>query len=121
MIDHVALYVTDLERSRRFYEQALEPIGYGVVMEMEGFVAIGSEGYPRLGLRTGKDASTTAHVAFQTDDRAAVDAFHTAAMGAGGVEEGAPGVREHYHPTYYAAYVHDPDGNNVEVVCHKAA
>jgi catechol 2,3-dioxygenase-like lactoylglutathione lyase family enzyme len=118
MIDHVAFYVTDLERSRRFYERALDAIGYGLAFDMEGFVAFGPEGQPRFAVRTGKDASTTAHVAFTVEDRGTVDAFHAAAMGAGGTENGAPGLREHYHPTYYAAFVADPDGNNVEVVCH---
>jgi len=119
MIDHVAFYVTDLDRSRRFYEQALSPLGYEVVMEMDGFVAFGPEGGPTFGLRTGKEPSKTSHVAFQADDRATVDAFHAAAMAAGGTDTGAPGLREHYHPTYYGAYVGDPDGNNVEAVCHK--
>lgn len=121
MIDHLALYVTDLDRSRSFYERALVPLGYRVAMEMEGFVAFGPKGEMRFALRTGKDASTTAHFAFQAEDRATVDAFHAAAIGAGGTDEGQPGVREHYHPNYYAAFVADPDGNNVEAVCHKPA
>jgi catechol 2,3-dioxygenase-like lactoylglutathione lyase family enzyme len=121
MIDHVAFYVTDLQRSRSFYERALEPLGYALAFEMEGFVAFGPGGQPLLGLRTGKDPNTTAHVAFQVEDRATVDAFHAAATAAGGTENGAPGLREHYHPTYYAAFVADPDGNNVEAVCHKPA
>lgn len=119
MIDHVAIYVSDIDRSRRFYEQALEPLGYTVVMEMEEFVAFGPEGGAKFGVRSGKDASTTTHVAFTTEDRAVVDAFHEAATAAGGADTGAPGVREHYHPTYYAAFVADPDGNNIEAVCHK--
>ncbi|HLF68282.1 MAG TPA: VOC family protein [Gaiellaceae bacterium] len=118
MIDHVAFYVSDLERSRRFYEQALAPIGYGLAFETERMVAWGPEGYPRFAVRVGKEACTTGHVAFTVDERATVDAFYSAAMAAGGTENGAPGLREHYHPTYYAAFVGDPDGNNVEVVCH---
>jgi catechol 2,3-dioxygenase-like lactoylglutathione lyase family enzyme len=121
MIDHVALYVTDIDRSRRFYEQALEALGYKVALEMDGFVGFAPEGGPMFAVRSGKEASTTAHVAFQAQDRATVDAFHAAAMGAGGTEEGAPGVREHYHPNYYAAFVGDPDGNNIEAVCHSPA
>ena len=119
MIDHVAFYVSDLERSRRFYEQALGPMGYEVAFEMDGMVAWGTEGYPRFAVRVGKEATTTGHVAFTVEDRATVDAFHAAAMAAGGTDNGAPGVREHYHPTYYAAFVGDPDGNNIEAVCQK--
>jgi catechol 2,3-dioxygenase-like lactoylglutathione lyase family enzyme len=121
MIDHVVLYVSDLGRSRRFYEQALEPVGYGIVFETEGLVAFGSEGQTRFAVRSGKEPNTTAHVAFQAEDRATVDAFHAAAMAAGGMDEGPPGVRENYGPTYYAAFVGDPDGNNVESVCRKPA
>jgi len=121
MIDHVVLYVSDLGRSRRFYEQALEPVGYGIVFEMEGLVAFGSEGQTRFAVRSGKEPNTTAHVAFQAEDRATVDAFHAAAMAAGGMDEGPPGVRENYGPTYYAAFVGDPDGNNVESVCRRPA
>jgi len=121
MIDHVVLYVSDLGRSRRFYEQALEPVGYGIVFEMEGLVAFGSEGQTRFAVRSGKEPNTTAHVAFQAEDRATVDAFHAAAIAAGGMDEGPPGVRENYGPTYYAAFVGDPDGNNVESVCRKPA
>ena len=121
MIDHVVLYVSDLGRSRRFYEQALEPVGYGIVFEMEGLVAFGSEGQTRFAVRSGKEPNTTAHVAFQAEDRATVDGFHKAATAAGGTDEGPPGVREHYGPTYYAAFVGDPDGNNVEFVCRKPA
>ena len=121
MIDHVVLYVSDLGRSRRFYEQALEPVGYGIVFETEGLVAFGSEGQTRFAVRSGKEPNTTAHVAFQAEDRATVDAFHAAAMAAGGMDEGPPGVRENYGPTYYAAFVGDPDGNNVESVCRRPA
>ena len=121
MIDHVALYVSDLDQSRRFYEQALEPLSYGVAFEMEGLVAFGPEGRTRFVVRSGKAPNTTAHVAFEAEDRATVDAFHAAATAAGGTDEGPPGVREHYSPTYYAAFVGDPDGNNVESVCRKPA
>ncbi len=121
MIDHVALYVTDFERSRRFYEQALEPLGYSAVMEMDGFLALGPESGVAFALRSGKDASTTAHVAFRAADRPTVDAFHAAALAAGGTDAGPPGVREHYHPNYYGAFVEDPDGNNIEAVCHEPA
>ena len=116
MIDHVAFYVSDLDASRRFYEQALAPLGYSLAFETEGMVAFGLEGYPRLAVRVGKDPSTTGHVAIEAENRETVDSFFAAAIGAGGTDNGAPGLREHYHPTYYAAFVHDPDGNNVEAV-----
>jgi catechol 2,3-dioxygenase-like lactoylglutathione lyase family enzyme len=119
MIDHVAFYVSDLDRSRRFYEQALEPLRYKVVFDIEGFVGFGPETGPKFAVRTGKEPSKSGHVAFLADDRATVDAFHAAALAAGGTSNGEPGLREHYHPTYYGAYVADPDGNNVEAVCHK--
>ena len=121
MIDHVALFVADFDRSRRFYERALEPLGYGVVLEMEGFVGFGRAGGLAFAVRSGKEPSRTAHVAFHAEDRATVDAFHAAALAVGGSEEGAPGIREHYHPNYYAAFVGDPDGNNIEAVCHSPA
>jgi len=116
MIDHVAFYVSDLDASRRFYEQALAPLDYGVAFELEGMVAFGPAGRPRLALRVGEEPSRTGHVAFEADDHGTVDAFYAAAMAAGGSDNGPPGIRENYHPTYYAAFVHDPDGNNVEVV-----
>lgn len=116
MIDHVAFYVSDLDRSRTFYEQALAPLAFGVAFEMEGMVAFGPGGRPELAVRVGDVHTTTSHVAFAADDQATVDAFYAAAIAAGGEDNGGPGIREHYHPTYYAAFVRDPDGNNVEVV-----
>jgi catechol 2,3-dioxygenase-like lactoylglutathione lyase family enzyme len=109
MIDHVALYVTDVDRSRRFYEQALAPLGYSIAMEMEGFIGLAHEGSLQFAVRSGKEPNSSVHVAFQAHDRSAVDAFHAAATSAGGTDAGAPGVREHYHPSYYAAFVSDPD------------
>jgi catechol 2,3-dioxygenase-like lactoylglutathione lyase family enzyme len=113
--------VADLGQSRRFYERALEPLGYSVAMETEDFVGFRGEDSSMFAIRSGKVASTSAHVAFQAGDRATVDGFHSAAVGAGGTDQGAPGVREHYHPNYYAAFVDDPDGNNIEAVCHSPA
>ena len=121
MIDHVALYVTDVGRSRRFYEQALAPLGYAIATESEGLIGFGHQGSLQFVVRSGKEAVTGAHVAFQADDRSAVDAFHAAATSAGGTDAGGPGVREHYHPSYYAAFAADPDGNNIEAVCHNPA
>jgi catechol 2,3-dioxygenase-like lactoylglutathione lyase family enzyme len=120
MFDHVGLNVKDYEGSRAFYEQALAPLGYRVVMAMDEWkaVAFGPGEKPIFWLAQREPYGTGTHVAFACADRATVDAFHAAALAAGGSDNGDPGIREHYHPTYYAAFVHDPDGNNVEAVCH---
>ena len=116
-IDHVTLIVSDLEASRAFYERALEPFGIHVHELEDGDVSIGPEGSEDLGLRAGEPAATI-HVAFLANDEATVDAFHAAALDAGGRDNGEPGRRPQYHERYYAAYVLDPDGNNIEAVCH---
>lgn len=118
MLDHVTLTVTDLQRSTRFYGQALDPLGYRLAVEGEGYAAFGAGDHvvPDFWIREGSDVRPV-HFAFRAD-RSGVDRFHEAAVAAGGRDNGAPGVRAHYHDNYYAAYVHDPDGNNVEVVCH---
>jgi catechol 2,3-dioxygenase-like lactoylglutathione lyase family enzyme len=115
MIDHVTVNVSDFERAKRFYTQALEPLGYAVDMELPGAVGFASsEGTTEFWI-----GSNPPHVAFSAPDRAAVDAFHEAALAAGGTDNGAPGLRPHYHESYYAAYVRDPDGNHIEAVCHR--
>ena len=120
MFDHVGLNVRDYERSRSFYERALAPLGYGVTMAMDEWkaTAFGPEGKPAFWVVQREPFGTGTHVAFSCDDRATVDAFHAAAVAAGGTDNGAPGIREHYHPAYYGAFVLDPDGNNLEAVCH---
>jgi catechol 2,3-dioxygenase-like lactoylglutathione lyase family enzyme len=119
MIDHVTANVGDFESARRFYEQALQPLGYSVMMEFEDAAGFGTEGgaIPDFWIGSHESRGAT-HIAFSAKDRAAVDAFYEAAIGAGATDNGAPGLRPHYHETYYAAYVHDADGNNVEAVCH---
>ena len=117
MIDHVTLRVSDYARSRAFYEAALAPLGYEVIMEFEQAVGMGAGGFPDFWIGAG-ETSRAAHVAFRTD-RASVDAFHAAALAAGGRDNGAPGPRPHYHENYYGAFVLDPDGNNIEAVCHE--
>jgi len=120
MLDHLGLTVSDYERSKAFYAQALAPLGISLLMEPVGQAAgFGQEGKPFFWIETRRAAVTGVHVAFAVDDRATVDAFHAAALEAGGADNGAPGVREIYHPHYYGAYVLDPDGNNIEAVCHK--
>jgi catechol 2,3-dioxygenase-like lactoylglutathione lyase family enzyme len=117
-IDHVTLTVRDHEASRRFYRAALAPWGSREVEYEEGAVAFGPEGSEDLVIAAGEPASAPVHVAFAAPDRATVDAFHEAALAAGGRDNGPPGLRPHYHEGYYAAYVLDPDGNNVEAVFH---
>jgi catechol 2,3-dioxygenase-like lactoylglutathione lyase family enzyme len=124
MLDHIGLAVSDMNRSRAFYAAALKPLGIGLVMEVtaeetgaEAHAGFGA-GNPCFWIGTGAKAKGGTHVAFTAPTRAAVDAFHRAALEAGGRDNGAPGLRPHYHPNYYGAFVLDPDGNNVEAVCH---
>jgi catechol 2,3-dioxygenase-like lactoylglutathione lyase family enzyme len=118
MLDHAAVNVSDLDAGKRFYDKALEPLDYSLVFEVDEFLGYADGEMPNFGV-VRRDPAGGGHVAFQSPDRATVDAFYEAAMAAGGTDNGPPGLREHYHPTYYAAYVRDPDGNNIEVVCHK--
>ncbi len=116
MIDHLKIYVADLELSRRFYEAALAPLEYKVMNEHEdGTVGLGHD-FPHFWLAPG-DRTGFIHVAFRARSTELVDDFHAAALAAGGTDNGAPGPRP-YHPEYYGAFVLDPDGNNVEVVNH---
>jgi catechol 2,3-dioxygenase-like lactoylglutathione lyase family enzyme len=119
VLDHLGVPVRDIAESRRFYEAALEPLGFGVVMELGDppVLGIGLPRMPQLWLNEGEPGAPV-HIALHAADRARVDAFHAAALAAGGRDNGAPGLRPHYHPSYYAAYALDPDGNNVEAVCH---
>ena len=119
MIDHLKLHVRDLERSRTFYAAALAPLGYRVMLETETGVGMGAD-RPDFWLALDADAAGFAHVAFGVDSTDLVDAFHRAGLEAGGRAHGAPGPRPQYHPRYYGAFVLDPDGNNVEAVCHRA-
>ena len=116
-LDHITVMVRDLGASRAFYEAALAPFGARTVDYGEIGLGIGPEGSEDLGLRAGEPQAPV-HIAFAAADPATVDAFHAAALKAGGTDNGAPGRRPQYHERYYAAYVLDPDGNNVEAVCH---
>jgi catechol 2,3-dioxygenase-like lactoylglutathione lyase family enzyme len=119
MLDHVIIGASDYPRSRAFYEAALKPLGYEVVMEIGDLgCGLGTGGKPYFWV-TAREAGGPVHIAFASPDRATVDAFHEAALAAGGRDNGAPGLREHYHPSYYGAFVLDPDGNNIEAVCHR--
>ena len=123
MLDHVGFAVSDYQRSKAFYEQALAPLGVTLLMEpVENVGGFGAPGRPFFWIETrGPALQGALHVAFAADSREQVDAFHAAALEAGGTDNGPPGVREVYHPTYYGAYVLDPDGHNIEAVCHKPA
>jgi len=118
MIDHVTAKVGDFEQAKGFYEQALGPLGYSVKVEFGEACGFGAgEGVPDFWIGTNEERGAM-HVAFTAPDRAAVDAFYEAATAAGAKDNGAPGLRPHYHESYYAAFVHDADGNNIEAVCH---
>lgn len=121
MFDHVALSVRDYDASRAFYEAALTALGYRAYDEAEdeqgksiGF----GDGEIDFWIGAREPLTGTLHIAFRAPNREAVDAFHRAALAAGGRDNGPPGLRPRYHPTYYAAFVLDPDGHNVEAVCH---
>jgi catechol 2,3-dioxygenase-like lactoylglutathione lyase family enzyme len=118
MIDHVTANVGDFERAKGFYKQSLAPLGYSVQADYPDAAGFGTgEGIPDFWIGSSAERGG-AHFAFSAKDRAAVDAFHEAAIAAGGKDNGPPGVRQ-YHENYYAAYVLDPDGNNLEAVSHR--
>lgn len=125
MIDHVGFAVRDAERSRLFYEKALAPLGVGLLRTVppdqteaggtaHGF---GKDGKPFFWVGDNEAVGEGTHIAFAVNTRAEVDAFHAAALKAGGRDNGGPGLRPHYSPVYYAAFVLDPDGHNIEAVC----
>jgi catechol 2,3-dioxygenase-like lactoylglutathione lyase family enzyme len=118
VLDHVGVRVSDFERSKRFYARALSPLGYELIMEPSDSAAgFGQSGQPEFWISQGEPGEAF-HIAFTADDRATVDAFYEEAIAAGGRDNGGPGLRPEYHPSYYGAYVLDPDGNNIEAVCH---
>lgn len=121
MFDHVVFGVSDYAASKAFYLQALEPIGIAVVSEGPLGVELSADGKTSLCIFQSDEKPAHLHLAFTAASRAQVDAFHRAALAAGGRDHGAPGLRPQYHANYYAAFVIGPDGHNVEVVCHEAA
>ncbi|MFD3264655.1 VOC family protein [Phenylobacterium ferrooxidans] len=118
MLDHVSLKVADHAAAQAFYDKALAPLGLTRLVPMEDASGYGA-GRPFFWIGQG-DKAGYCHVAFSAPDHATVDAFHAAALAAGGRDNGSPGLREHYHPSYYGAFVLDPDGHNIEAVCHGA-
>ncbi|HEY7998061.1 MAG TPA: VOC family protein [Pseudolabrys sp.] len=128
MLDHIGFPVSDYARSKSFYLKALAPLGYTLVMEVEQKVekdfsagGFGRDRKPEFWIGGEGKLDRAIHIAVVAKDRAAVDAFYRAALAAGGEDNGAPGLRPHYHPNYYAAFVFDPDGHNIEAVCHASA
>jgi catechol 2,3-dioxygenase-like lactoylglutathione lyase family enzyme len=126
MLDHIGFAVSDYERAQRFYTAALAPLGYALIKEVPAEKT--ESGYAAAGFGIGRKPDfwiagegrleRPLHVAIVAKDRAGVDGFYRAALAAGGKDNGAPGLRPHYHPNYYAAFVLDPDGHNIEAVCH---
>lgn len=131
MIDHVTLRVRDLAATREFYRAALAPLGYRIAYDtvhdgvgVLGFAFDAPDGGSKIDtwfVDHTEPVSGPTHLCWRAASRAAVDAFHAAAIATGGADNGAPGLRAHYHPDYYGAFVLDPDGNNVEAVCHDPA
>jgi catechol 2,3-dioxygenase-like lactoylglutathione lyase family enzyme len=127
MIDHIGFPVADYARSKTFYLKALAPLGYSLVMEVQQdqnespAAGFGIDGKPDFWIGGEGGLNRAMHVAITAKDRAVVDDFYRAAIAAGGKDNGAPGLRPHYHPNYYGAFVLDPDGHNVEAVCHTPA
>lgn len=119
IIDHMGIAVSDHERSKAFYTQCLAPLGIGLVMEVEGWSGFGRDNKPEFWFGEESDAHKPMHIAFAAQSRDQVDRFYEAALAAGATDNGAPGIRAIYHPNYYGAFVFDPDGHNIEAVCHK--
>lgn len=129
MIDHVGFPVSDFKRAKAFYATALAPLGYSLLMEATAeqtesgvpAAGFGKDGKPDFWIGAEGALGKPIHLCIVAADRAAVDAFYRAALDAGASDNGAPGIRAHYHPNYYGAFVRDPEGHNLEAVCHSPA
>jgi catechol 2,3-dioxygenase-like lactoylglutathione lyase family enzyme len=127
VLDHIGITVSDLDRSVAFYNAALAPLGVGELMRVPGDLTGYGDvvGYgvakPEIWLNGGGRTAPHVHIALAAENHAAVDAFYAAALAAGGTDNGPPGIRAHYHPNYYAAFVLDPDGHNIEACCQRPA
>ena len=121
MLDHIGIRTHQFDALVHFYEAALAPLGYSKLFAWEGGAGFGSNGAAALWLGASNTRPTGIHIALSAANHAAVDAFYRAALGAGAKDNGKPGLRAEYHANYYAAFVTDPDGNNLEAVCHIAS
>ena len=121
MIDHIGFPVKNLDAAKAFYQKALAPLGYQLIAEFGDFAGFGRDSKPDFWIGKSITGTTSMHIAVNAASRADVDAFYEAAIKAGAKDNGAPGVREIYHPDYYGAFVIDPEGYNLEAVCHAAA
>lgn len=127
ILDHVGIVVGDYATSLAFYQKALAPLGITIAKELPAEIigvhgaGFGVDGKPDFWITEGKKMAQPIHIAFAAASRDLVDAFYAAAMAAGGTDNGPPGIRAHYHPDYYGAFVRDPEGHNVEAVCHRPA
>jgi catechol 2,3-dioxygenase-like lactoylglutathione lyase family enzyme len=123
MIDHIGIEVSNYKTSITFYKLALASLGYELLMEVEGFAGFGMKNasgpIANFWIHQGNNPTQKTHIAFTAASRNTVNDFYQSAINAGGKDNGAPGIREMYHPNYYGAFVLDPDGNNIEAVCHK--
>jgi catechol 2,3-dioxygenase-like lactoylglutathione lyase family enzyme len=119
IIDHIGLAVSDYDKSKQFFCRALAPLGIELVAEVGGWAGLGKAGKPEFWFGVEGKKQSALHIAFIADNRDQVRAFHAAALAAGGTDNGPPGIREMYHPNYFGAFVLDPDGYNVEAVCHR--
>ena len=119
ILDHIGLAVRDFGKSAAFFRRALAPLGIQTVLEGEGWAMLGKDGRPQFWIGVHGIPPGPIHIAFAAENREQVRAFHRAALAAGGRDNGAPGIRARYHPDYYGAFVFDPDGHNIDAVCHR--
>lgn len=124
MIDHIGIEVSDYEKSKKFYEQILAPLGYILIMEVQGYAGFGSNEnsgpIAEFWMHQGTSPAKSLHICFKAKNRKAVDEFYQTAINAGAKDNGKPGIREMYHENYYGAFILDSDGHNIEAVCHHA-
>jgi len=119
IIDHIGIAISDYDKSKLFYQSVLATLGIELVIEVQGWAGFGKKGKAEFWFGPDEKTQEPMHIAFAAKSRQQVDEFYKAAIAAGGLDNGKPGVREIYHPNYYGAFVIDPDGHNIEAVCHQ--